>query len=339
MQSFVRRILALAAAGALVPALSGMAAAQFYTHSNLTSNLTGKAKNLDTLLQNPWGLAYGPGAPFWVSDAASGYSTLYNGAGVPQALQVVVPPTSGTGKGSPTGIVFNGSSEFQIDTWTSAFIFATLDGTISGWSHFEPGNSLIAVRHAGAVYTGLAITTRVSGNLLYAADFANNKIDVYDGSFNLVNTFTDPAVPAGFSTFNVQDINGQLYVTFAQTAGKTGGYIDLFTEDGALIKHFAHGKPLNQAWGVALAPNNFGPLSGTILVSNNTGSGTINAFNAKTGKFVDSVKNSTGQLIVIPGLWGIEFGGGTTANGNTNQLFYTAGPQDVNGYFGRIDAH
>jgi uncharacterized protein (TIGR03118 family) len=339
MQSSVRRILALAACCGLVLMMSGAAAAQFYTHSNLTSNLTGKAKNLDTLLQNPWGLAYGPGGPFWVSDEASGYSTLYNGKGVPQSLQVVVPPTSGTGKGSPTGIVYNSSTEFQIFSWTSAFLFATLDGTISGWSHFDPNNALIGVRHAGSVYTGLAITNRVSGNLLYAADVANNKIDVYDGNFNLVNSFTDPAVPAGFSTFGVQDINGQLYVTFAQTAGKTGGYVDLFKEDGTLIKHFAHGKPLNQPWGVALAPSNFGPLSGTILVSNNTGTGTINGFNAKTGAFVDSIKGSTGSLLVINGLWGIEFGGGTAANGKTNELFYTAGPKDTDGYFGVIDSH
>ena len=339
MPSSVRRILTLAACFGFALMLSGASQAQFYTHTNLVSNLTGKAKHMDTLLQNPWGLAYGPGAPFWISDEASGYSTLYDGKGNLETLQVVIPTSSGSGTGSPTGIVYNGSSEFQIDTWTSAFLFATLDGTISGWSHFEPNNALIGVRHAGAVYTGLAITSRTSGNLLYAADFANNDIDVYDGSFNLVNTFSDPAVPAGFSTFGIQDIGGQLYVTYANTLGKTGGYIDLFQEDGTLIKHFAHGSPLNQAWGVALAPSTFGPLSGTILVSNNTGSGTINGFNAKTGKFVASIRNSTGELIVIPGLWGIEFGGGTANNGATNELFYTAGPSDTNGYFGVIDSH
>jgi len=339
MLSSVRRILALAACCGFVLTLSGAAVAQFYTHSNLVSNLTGKAKHQDVLLKNPWGLAYGPGAPFWVSDQASGWSTLYDGQGNPQALQVTVPPATGTGPGKPTGIVFNGSSEFQIDTWPSAFLFATRDGTISGWSHFFPSAALIGVTHAGAVYNGLAITNRVSGNLLYAADTANNKVDVYDASFNLVNSFTDPAVPAGFAVFGIQDIGGKVYVTFANTAGKTNGYIDIFTEAGVLVKHFAHGAPLNQAWGLAVAPSNFGPLSGTLLVSNNTGTGTINGFNLTTGKFVDSIKNSAGTAIVINGLWGIEFGGGTAANGNTNQLFYTAGPKDSDGYFGVINAH
>jgi len=339
MQSSVRRILTLAACCGLVLMMSSAALAQFYTHSNLVSNLTGKAKHLDTLLANPWGLAYGPGAPFWISDEASGWSTLYDGKGVPQSLQVVVPPATGTGKGTPTGIVFNGSSEFQIDTWPSAFLFATLDGTISGWSHFFPSSALIGVTHTGAVYTGLAITNKVSGNLLYAADFANNKVDVYDASFNLVNSFTDTKVPVGFSTFGIQDIGGKVYVAYASTAGKSGGYIDIFTEAGVLVKHFAHGAPLREAWGMAVAPSNFGPLSGTLLVSNNTATGTINGFNLTTGKFVDSIKNSGGVAIVIPGLWGIEFGGGTAANGNTNELFYTAGPSDTNGYFGVIDSH
>jgi uncharacterized protein (TIGR03118 family) len=313
--------------------------AQTYFLSELVSNQTGKAKHTDTLLTNPWGLAYAPSAPFWISDEASGYSTLYDGTGNPQSLKVIVPPTSGTGLGSPTGIVFNGSSEFKIMNWTSLFLFATLDGTISGWSTFEPNNALIGVRAAGAVYTGLAITSKTSGNMLYAADAANNKVDVYNGSFGLVTSFTDPTIPAGFAPFGIQDIGGTLYVTYASQTGGTGGYVDVFTEAGTFVKRFASGRPLNQPWGVAVAPSNFGTLSGDLLVSNNTSTGTINGFNLTTGKFVSAIKNSAGKPIQINGLWGIEFGGGTTSNGATNQLFFTAGPSDTNGYFGVIGAH
>jgi uncharacterized protein (TIGR03118 family) len=339
MQQSVRRILTLAACCWVVLAFSGAALAQYYTFSDLTSNLTGK-KHQDVLLKNPWGLAYGPGAPFWVSDEASGYSTLYDGTGTPQALQVVIPTSSGTGVGTPTGIVYNGSTEFQIDTWTSAFLFATLDGTISGWSHFEPNNALIGVRHAGAVYTGLAITSKSSGNRLYAADVANDKVDIYDGSFNLVGSFGDPTKTAGYAPFGVQDIAGRVYVAYAQTSGGAGGFVSVFKEDGTFIKRFIRGAPLNQPWGMAIAPaTGFGPLSGTFLVSNNTAAGTINGFNKTTGALVGTIKTMAGVPIRINGLWGIEFGGGTAANGKTNQLFFTAGPADTNGFFGQITAH
>jgi uncharacterized protein (TIGR03118 family) len=338
MRRLSTRAIALTASlGLLLAAMSSTALAQ-YQAANLVSNIAGKAKHTDPLLANPWGLAYSPGAPFWISDEYSGYSTLYDGLGNPQSLQVIVPPTSGTGKGTPTGIVYNGSQEFRIFNWTSLFLFATLDGTISGWSSFNPGAALIGAQQAGAVYTGLAITSKASGNFLYAADSANDRVDVYDGNFNFVKSFTDNAIPAGFAPFGIQDIGGQVYVTFASTSGGAGGYIDIFTEDGTLVKHFAHGAPLNQPWGIAVAPANFGSLSNTILVSNNTTAGTINGFNKTTGKLVGTIKNSAGNPITINGLWGIEFGGGTAANGKTNQLFFTAGPGDVNGYFGAIVA-
>jgi len=337
MQSSVRRVLALAACCALVLSLSGAALAQGYTSTYLVSDLSGKATHTDPLLKNPWGLAYAPTGAFWVSDEANGWSTLYDGSGNPQTLQVIVPTAAGTGFGSPTGIVYNGSSEFKIDTWTSVFLFATLDGSIQGWSGFNPSATLVGVAQAGASYTGLAITSHASGNFLFAADNANNKVDVYDGNFNLVKSFTDPIVPAGYGPFGIQDIGGQVYVTFASQSGKANGLVDIFTESGTLVKHFTHGAPLNQAWGMAVAPNNFGTLSGTLLVSNNTSAGTINAFNMKTGKFVSAVKTSAGKAITIPGLWGIEFGGGSALNGKTNQLFYTAGPNDTDGYFGVIN--
>jgi uncharacterized protein (TIGR03118 family) len=338
MYRLLGRIHVVTAFVGLLLVLSSSAALAQYQIQFLVSDLTGKAKHTDPLLKNPWGLAYAPGAPFWVSDEADGWSTLYDGKGNPQSLQVIVPPASGSGSGSPTGIVYNGSSEFQIDSWTSLFLFATLDGTISGWSHFEPSRALIAVTTQGAVYTGLAITSKTSGNFLFAADAANNKVDVYDGTFNLVNSFTDPTLPAGFAPFGIQDINGRVFVSFASTSGGPGGYIDIFSESGTLIRHLTHGAPLNQPWGFALAPPDFGTFSKALLISNNTPTGSINAYSLGTGKLLGTITNPSGKVITVSGLWGIEFGGGSTANGSKNQLFFTAGPKDTNGYFGVISA-
>jgi uncharacterized protein (TIGR03118 family) len=337
MQSFVRRFITVAAGLVL---FSGMVLAQTsYFVTNLTSDVSGKTKNTDPLLANPWGLAYAPGGAFWVSDEASGWSTLYNGKGVPQSLQVVVPTASGTGFGTPTGIVYNGSQEFAIDSWVSVFLFATLDGSIQGWSSFNPSATLVGATQSGAVYTGLAITSHSSGNFLYAADAANNKVDVYDGTFSLVMSFTDPTIPAGFAPFGIQDIGGQVYVTYAAQNGGSGGYVDIFTESGTFVKRFASGKPLNQPWGMAVAPSNFGPMSNAFLVTNNTTNGGVNAFNASTGRFMGALKNSSGKALLINGIWGIEFGGGTANNGQKNQLFFTAGPNDEQGYFGFIGTH
>jgi uncharacterized protein (TIGR03118 family) len=310
-----------------------------YRKTNLVSNLPTGAKHQDPQLQNGWGLAYGPGNPFWISDNYSGLSTLYDGLGVKQSLTVTIPTATGTGTGSPTGIVYNGSQEFKIMNWVSAFIFVTLDGTISGWSQFSPNAALLAVNNSGsgASYTGLAITKKASGNKIYAADFNNNKVDVYDGTFKFVTSFTDHNLPAGFAPANIMDVNGKLYVAFADTAGGTGGFIDIFGEDGTFVKTLIQGAPLNQPWGMAIAPANFGPLSNTLLVANNTNTGTINGFKLSTGALVGTVKNKIGKPIKINQLWGIEFGGGTAANGKTTQLFFTAGPKNgLNGLFGVI---
>jgi uncharacterized protein (TIGR03118 family) len=337
MPRLLSRTVVLAALLGLTVVLVSSSALAQYVATPLVSNLSGKAPHTDPLLKNPWGLAYSPGAAFWVSDEASGWSTLYTGAGVPQTLQVIVPPASGSGPGTPTGIVYNGSSEFKIDTWTSVFLFDTLDGTISGWSGFSPSAALIAVTNPGASYTGLAITSKASGNFLFAADAANNKVDIYDGSFNFVSSFTDPAIPAGFAPFGIQDIGGQVYVAYAATSGGPGGYIDVFDEDGTFVKHFAHGTPLNQPWGFAVAPANFGPLSNALLISNNIAAGTINGYNLTTGKLLGTMPTTGGKPLTINGLWGIEFGGGSAANGMTNQLFFTAGPNDLEGFFGVIN--
>ncbi len=342
MQRTSGRTLVLAAfLGLTILSVCSTALAQ-YSLTALTSNQKGKAKHTDPLLVNAWGMAYSPNNPFWVSDEGNGWSTLYDGSGKPQSLQVVVPSASGKGPGSPTGLAYNGSSEFKIDNWTSAFLFGTLDGTIQGWSDFDSSTTLIAVNNSGSgsSYTGLGVTAHSSGNFVYAADFANNKIDVYDGNFKFVKSFTDSGIPAGYAPFNVQDINGQLYATYAKVDGSAGGYVDIFKEDGTLVKELISGKPLNQPWGLAMAPKNFGKLSNALLVGNdNNKTSTISGFNPKTGKLVGTMKDKSGKPIKIDQLWGIEFGGGSSANGKTNALYFTAGPNNsAGGLFGVITA-
>jgi uncharacterized protein (TIGR03118 family) len=328
------RKLVSAAIVVIVLSLTGTAFAQ-YTLTTLVKN---SGKKGDKQLINPWGMAYGPSEYFWFSDQGTGLSTLYDGNGVKQSLVVTIPPTSGTGLGSPTGIVFNGGAQFQIMHWTSAFMFATLDGLICGWSHFDPTNALIGVSSPGSVYTGLAINA--ANNMVYAADFANNKIDVYNGSFAFVKSFTDPAIPAGYAPFNVQDIGGQLYVGYALQNGKKGGYIDIFTESGTLVKTLvAKSKNLNQPWGFAMAPTNFGVFSNALLVSNNVNAGTVVAFDPNTGAFLGTLSTSAGKKITLGGIWGIEFGGGDPQNGNTNSLYWVGGPKsDTAGVYGVINA-
>jgi len=317
-----------------LPLLFGSSTARAqYQVTNLVSNQEGTARVTDPLLANGWGLSHPPGGPFWISDNTSGWSTLYTNTGAKVALDVLIPTAGGDGPGSPTGNVFNGSSDFQVKGSPFLFLFATLDGTISGWApsvNFDA--AVIAVTTPGASYTGLAITSKPSANFLFAADNANNKVDIYDGTFKLVSSFTDTTVPAGFSVFGIQDFGGLVYVSFAGNGGAAGGYIDIFSESGTLLKKLASGKPLNQPWGFAIAPRNFGVFSNTLLVTNNTNSGTINAFNAVTGQFVGTLAEANGEVIHINQLWGIEFGDGTGKDGAANQLFFTAGPD--NGFAG-----
>jgi len=160
---------------------------------------------------------------------------------------------------------------------------------------------------------------------------------MYDRDFKLVKSFTDSTLPAGFAPFGIRDLGGLLYVAFASSSGAAGGFIDIFKENGTFVKHLAQGAPLNQPWGLAAAPSNFGPLSNTLLVSNNTNSGTINGFNAINGQFVGTIRDTTGAAIHIDQLWGIDFGDGLGKNGSKNQLFFTAGPNNnFAGLFGRI---
>ena len=335
-----RRVFTLISALGLALVFSSSAALAQYKLTNLVSNQFGQASHDDPLNVNAWGLVRAGGSPWWVADNGSGWSTLYNGTGVKQGLIVEVPPAPAGAVGSATGAVFNGSQEFPVQGWASLFLFDTLDGTISGWApQADLHNAIIAVDNSasGVSYTALAITSKPSGNVLFAADNANNKVDMYDGGFKLLGSFTDTTVPPGFSVFGIRDINSMVLVSFANSAGGTGGFIDIFSEDGKFVKRFAQGLPLNLPWGFAVAPSNFGPLSNTLLISNNTNTGTIFGFNMATGRAVGAITDANGLAIHIDQLWAIDFGGGTPNNGAKNQLFFTAGPHNnLSGTFGSI---
>jgi uncharacterized protein (TIGR03118 family) len=314
--------------------ISGSAFAQ-YTLTNLVSDQPGKAQHQDTSLVNAWGISYAPGGYFWVSDNGTGLSTLYSSMGLKQTLVVKI-PASGTGIGSPTGQVYNGTPDFVVTqnghSGAAQFIFDTEDGTISGWA---PGvnatTAVIAVNNTGASYTGLAIGVSNSANFIYAADNRNNKVDIYDKNFQLVKSFTDTSLPTGSAPYNVRNINGQLYVTFTNAIG--GGVVDIFDTAGNKIKTLVSGGKLHSPWGVALAPVNFGPASKSLLVGN-LGDGFIHAYNPSTGALL-------GQSgVSIPGLWALIFGDGLGFNGKTNQLFLTSGPNAYSdGLFTVVNVH
>jgi uncharacterized protein (TIGR03118 family) len=325
-----------------------------YVQTNLVSDIKGVGRYQDTNLVNPWGLAFAPGGPFWISDNGTGLSTLYNGQGKNQGFSVNVPgPTVGT-SGTPTGIVFNGAAGFDVTgtdgTGSSVFIFATEDGTIAGWSpSADPNNAIIAVNNSpGAVYKGLAQASNATGTFLYATNFRAGTIDVFDSNFNQVTlsgNFTDPNLPATFAPFGIQAINGDLYVTYAKqdaakhddVPGGGHGFIDVFTTDGNLVERFATRGPLNSPWGLAVAPKNYGDFSNDLLVGN-FGNGKINAFDLSTGAFLDALKDTTGHPLKIGGLWGLKFGGGAPA-GKPNTLFFTAGTNgEADGTFGSLQA-
>src|ERR1700722_20072053 len=234
--------------------VSTAARAQFQL-TNLSSNQVRAAKHTDPLLVNGWGLVHAPGSPWWVSDNNSGWSTLYDAGGnLVTGLKVLIPTAGENGPGSPTGIVWSPSttSEFQVQGWASVFLFATLDGTISGWAPQSNFNeAIVAVNNSskGAVYTGLAITNKTSGNRIYAADMAHNEVAVFDGNFNPLTPITNPLVPAGFAPFGIRDIDGLVYVIYANVAGGSSGFVDVFNKDGPPLiqgQHLFQGPPLNQ---------------------------------------------------------------------------------------------
>lgn len=305
----------------------------------LTSLVTTSA---DPNLVNAWGMAYATGGPFWVADNGTGKSTVYDATGSIVPLVVTVPAAAGA-KGSPTGLVANATTGFVITqngvSGAASFIFATMDGTISGWNDSVNAESaVIAVNnHATAKYTGLTIATVSGSTFLYAANSSTNLIEMYDSTFHLTKTFGDSTL-TGLTVYGVQAIKGKIYVTFK---GSSGGAVDVFSTAGKLIKLITKNGsagPVLAPWGVALAPSNFGAFSGDLLVGN-VNNGKINAINLTTGKVAGQLKDTTGKVIAIPGLWALLFGGGSTAtNGNTNQLFFAAGTNNYGtGEFGVIN--
>ena len=348
----------LALAFAIAPAVH--ADGHFYQQHNLVSDGFVPAEHTDPHLVNGWGVAFNPFGPVWVADNGTGVSTLYDGAGKLVSLVVQIPsPGNANGGGNPTGIVFNGSGGFIVSrggvSGPSRFIFATEDGVIAGWApNLEVPISTHAVRAVdnsvatGAVYKGLALSAGGVGSLLYAADFHNAKIDVFDSAFKPVTlpigAFTDPTIPMGFAPFGIQAIGGDIYVAYAKqnaakhddVAGKGFGFVNVFDPNGHLIRRVASRGKLNAPWGMTLAPAGFGKFSNRLLIGN-FGDGRINAYDLATGQFVGRLKASDRRPIQIDGLWGITFGNGFV-NAPVNTLFFAAGPgEEQHGLYGRLD--
>jgi len=330
-----------------------------YVQHNLVSNGAANvaADHVDSNLQNAWGITFAPGSPMWVANNGTSTSTIYNGSGTAASLIVAV-----TGM-DPTGIVWNGSSSFNIAPSTPArFIWATESGTLDAWAG---GTSTTVMQTVdGAVFKGVALSGNGSALQLYVTDFANGQIDVFDGSFAPVtvsgNAFKDPELPStgnddtsfvnlllGIGTyhpFGIQAIGGNIYVTYAKTqAGSTDeahgpgtGFVDVYDPNGTLIRRVTSRGVLNAPWGLALAPAGFGEFGGALLVGN-FGDGRINAFDPVNGTYLGTLRGQDSQPIVIDGLWGLAFGNGAQ-NQPVNTLFFTAGPNDeADGLYGRID--
>ena len=330
-----------------------------YKRTDLVTDTGVEGTLADSNLVNAWGLTSLPTSPFWVSDNATGQSTLYTGTGHKLGLTVAI-PAAGGGQGTPSGIVANPTGEFVVSengkSGTALFIFATLDGTISGWNPGVAGISSTGASHAtiganrsdvGAIYTGLAIGSNGGHNFLFAADDGpNRRVDIFDAAFHLLDlgpdAFADPEIPRNFAPYGIQTItaaNGTqtVWVTYTAFNKAQGGFVDSFTTAGVLISHFAVLGPLHSPWGVALAPADFGPMSNALLITNNISRGRVNAFDPKSGAFLGPLRDVSGQPIEIDGLWGIQFGKDASANGTHNQLFFTAGPNNyANGIFGVI---
>jgi uncharacterized protein (TIGR03118 family) len=331
-----------------------------FAQTNLVSDGFVPAPTIDPNLINPWGIAHSATSPFWVSDNGMGVTTIYTGAGTPvtvaghTAITIAAPPGQ-TSPASPTGDVFNiAGTGFNVTsgghTGSSVFIFATEDGTISGWNpNVNAGSSVLAVDNSqggtGAVYKGLAIAQTDDGTFLYAANFRNGTVDVFDQNFKQVNSFTDPNVPAGYAPFNVQVLDGHLFVTFAlqndakhdDVAGAGHGFVDEFDLEGHMLHRVASGGVLDSPWGLAIAPPGFGEFANDLLVGN-FGDGTINVFNPKNDHFLGKLEGANGAPITIGDLWALIPGTGAAGN-DPNKIYFTAGVQnEAHGLFGSLAA-
>jgi len=345
---------------------SAQAQTNSYKQTNLvTADATVAAAHTDPNLINPWGIAFQPGLPFWISDNNAGVSTLYDKAGAPGQLFHVPPPTGSSNPSTPTGIVYNGTASFVVGGTPTTFIFATEDGTISRW--YTGSSAILAVDNSanptaatGAVYKGLAKVTNTQGNFLLATNFRSGKVEVYDTNFQQTQVlgpgaFNDPSLPAvpansgspGYTPFGVKVIsvnNTQMVaVTYAlqdtamhdplHIAG--AGFVDFFSTDGTMLSRIADASHLNAPWGVVIPPAGFGSLAGDVLIGN-FGDGTINAYNFATAAFIDQMKDQTGAPITNASLWDMVFDpSGTT--GDPNTMYITAGlANEAHGVFATI---
>lgn len=346
------------------PTIGSLGPTQFYAQHNLISDGAIPADHTDSNLVNAWGLVSGPTTPWWIADNGTGKTTLFNVATSTIQAEFTVPGAGGA-QGNPTGVVFNGGTGFVVNNGVGTpsaarFIFASEDGTLSA---FKGAPIVTVVPNAqapahDAIYKGLAIDSATAGQFLYATDFHNGNVDIFDSSFHAVTiagAFTDPNLPAGFAPFGIQNIDGTIYVTYAlqdedkedDVAGPGNGFVDAYDTSGNLIRRVASAGELNSPWGLALAPANFGRFSGDLLVGN-FGDGRIHAFDpaqlTTAGEFeaVGLLHSAGGRPVQIDGLWALQFGHGTTAtsaNGLTTTLFFTAGPADEeHGLFGSLVA-
>jgi uncharacterized protein (TIGR03118 family) len=328
-----------------------------FQQRNLVSDGSIPAAHVDPNLVNAWGLAFNPFGFAWVADADGHVSTLYDGDGNVQSLVVQIPePDAATG-GEPTGIVFNGSDNFVVSqggvSGPSRFMFATEGGVIAGWApNVDLTHAIRAVDGSagGANYKGLALSADGSTQLIYATDFHNARVDVFDASFHPValpaGAFHDAGIPAGFAPFGIQAIGGDIYVTYAkqdaslsdEVTGPGLGYVDVYTPNGRLIRRVATRGALNAPWGIALAPAKFGRFSNALLIGN-FGDGRINAYEPVFGFPMGGLRGKDYRPIHIDGLWGMQFGNGLK-NQPVNTLFFASGPDDEeHGLYGRLDVY
>src|SRR2546421_1371893 len=327
----------------------------FFNQTNLVSDTTATpAAHHDANLVNPWGLAAAPNGPWWVSNNGTGTSTAYMGNGTSIGYTVKIPGADGVaGHGTPTGIVANETNGFVITKGANSapaeYVFVAEDGVISAWNIGVDANNAISMNTAtdGAIYKGATMGVSGGNTFLYAADFHNGAIKVFDNAFAKSNAFAgkfvDAKLPAGYAPFNISNVGGKLYVSYAkqdaakkdEVAGAGKGFVDVFSTGGDLVRRLAHGNFLDAPWAVTKAPKGFGKLAKSILVGN-FGSGKIAAFNGKTGKFKSFMTNRRGKAIVIDGLWGLAFGKGGTG-GSAKSLFFAAGIADeAHGLFGML---
>ena len=335
------------------PALAGKQA----TQTNLVSDGFITTPVTDPNLVNPWGIAFGPGGAFWISDNGTGLTTLYSGTGAIENLVVTIPlPPGGSGHSAPTGQVFNATSDFVIKEGAKSaappFIFAAEDGTITGWSpSVDVNNAVIAVDNSasGAVYKGIAIYAGKSGNTLLVTNFFSGFVELYDANYKKIGQFRDEGdgdekpLPKNYAPYNVQVFGNHIFVTYAKQdkqkhdsiSAPGAGFVDEVSITGHLIRRVAEHEGLNAPWGLAIAPAGFGNLAGALLVGN-FGDGTVSAYRVADHKYLGQLRSAAGGKLKIDGLWGLA-AGGDAQGADPTKVYFTAGPQEeTHGLFGSL---